>query len=281
MPPQIELRIDGTVERGTVIGPPPGVDPSTILEAIRDGRADGVRVDCPQPQPVHDHVGYIHSEMGVRIRTALARAGRSRGLTTEFDEEIASIEAEIEQLDSKLTETKEAEPAQFRERLAEKQRTIVELRETVEAARGRLRACRENDIETDAALDDLEAAISELAEHETEVTAARERLDRARSQRRKRRDIREHRLRLEDRRENRKREARASLVARLREKFRAAVATVPGEQTPADPFDARPVVAALAVARVAALDAPVVLDCDRFDSPRAASEWLDAPVVNV
>lgn len=281
MPEAVEVRIDGCVRDGTVIDLPAGVEPSRVLAAIRGNEADGVRVDSPPPGPVHEHVGYIHGEMGIRARTALARAGRSRGLTTEYDERIATIEAEIEHLDSELAETDPTEPAQFREAIADHQTATTERREAVAAARGRVRACREHDFDTDAAVETLEAAISELAEHETAETATRERLDRVRSQRRERRDLREKRFRLEDRLANLQREARAALVERLREELEAAVEAVPGESSPAAPFDAPPVVVALAVARTATLDAPVLLDCDRFDSPETASEWLGAPVLKV
>ena len=37
--------------------------------------------------------------------------------------------------------------------------------------------------------------------------------------------------------------------------------------------------AALAVLRLAETDAPVVLETDRFRSPAAAADWLDAPVI--
>jgi hypothetical protein len=85
-------------------------------------------------------------------------------------------------------------------------------------------------------------------------------------------------MRLEDRAANLERAARAHLVEQVETAYTDAVAAVPG-RTPANPFEADGVTAALAIARVAALDAPVVLACDRFESAAAAASWLDAPVI--
>lgn len=276
----ITVEIDGTVRRGSVVSLPSDVTPGTVLDAIRGGDTGRVAVDCEQPRPVHDHVGHIHGEMGIRTRTALARAARSRGLTTEYDAEIERLDGEIAACEAELADNGSGDRTAIRRSIAE-QGTGTELREAVAAARGRLRACRDHGTDTDDAVEALEAAIRELAEHETSAAAARERLERARERSRRRREIRDRRLRLEDRRANLEREARATLVDRLRDEFAAAVDAVPGTPTPAEPFDADPVPAALAVGHVAALAAPVVFDCELFDSPQAASEWLGAPIVNV
>lgn len=276
----ITVRIGDTVRHGEVIDLPATVSPAALRDAIREGNSEHVTVDCATPQPVHEHVGYIHTEMGIRTRTALARAGRSRALTTEYDDEIATLDVEIAALDAELAEQESQPAAEYREQIAESSRKTTELREAVEAARGRLQACRDHGLDTDAAMADLEAAITELSERETATAAAAEQLDHARETNRTRRDRREKRLRLEDRRANLKRDARASLVDQLREEFTAAVDAVPGA-SPDDPFDAPPVLTALAVARIADLDAPVVLDCDRFDSPAAAGDWLDTPILYI
>ena len=276
----ITVRIGDTTRQGEVIDLPATASPATLRDAIREDKSEHIAIDCATPQPVHDHVGYIHTEMGIRTRTALARAGRSRELTTEYDDEIAALDAEITELDGELA-AQECQPAsEHRKEIAENRKERATLREAVETARGRLQACREHDLETDAAVAELETAIRELSERETATAAAREQLEQARASKRTRRDRREKRLRLEDRRANLKRAARASLVDQLREEFVTAVAAVP-EASPDDPFDASPVVTALAVARIAAVDAPVVLDCDRFDSPAAAGDWLDTPILYI
>jgi hypothetical protein len=46
-------------------------------------------------------------------------------------------------------------------------------------------------------------------------------------------------------------------------------------------YEGDPTTAALAVARVARIDAPLVLSVDRFGSPGEAATRLDAPVVRV
>jgi len=276
----ITVRIGDTVRHGEVIDLPATANPTVLRDAIREGNSEPVSIDCERPQPVHDHVGYIHTEMGIRTQTALARAGRSRELTTASDDEIAALDAEITELDAELAAQGHHSAVEHRVEIAENRRERAELREAVEAARGRLQACREHSLDTEGAVEALEAAITELSERETATAAAAEQLDHARETNRTRRDLREKRLRLEDRRANLKRDARASLVDQLNEEFSAAVDAVPGS-TATDPFDAPPVVTALAVARIADLDAPVVLDCDRFDSPGAASDWLDTPILYV
>jgi chromosome segregation ATPase len=276
----ITVHIGDTVRHGEVIDLPATTSPATLRDAIREGNSEHIAIDCERPQPVHDHVGYIHAEMGIRTRTALARAGRSRELTTAYDDEIATLDAEIAELDGELAEQEHQPAAEYREQIAENSRERTELREAVEAARGRLQACREHGLDTEDAVEALEAAITELSERETATAAAAEQLDHARETNRRRRDLREKRLQLEDRRANLRRDARAALVERLREEFAAAVDAVPGS-TVTDPFDAPPVVTALAVARIADLDAPVVLDCDRFDAPAAAGDWLGTPILYV
>jgi chromosome segregation ATPase len=276
----VTVQIGDTVRQGEVIDLPAHVNPAALRDAIRAGNSEHISVDCATPQPVHEHVGYIHTEMEIRTRTALARAGRSRELTTAYDDEIATLDAEIETLDAELAEQESQPAAEYRRQIAESSREQASLREAVESARGRLQACRDHGLDTDAAVEELEATITELSERETATAAAAEQLDHARETNRTRRDLREKRLRLEDRRANLKREARASLVDQLHEEFTAAVDAVP-EASPNDPFDAPPVVTALAVARIADLDAPVVLDCDRFDAPAAAGDWLDTPILYI
>jgi hypothetical protein len=268
-----------------------------IVAAVRRSRGDSedgpdeeadvtdhdVAVGCPDPGPVHDHVGLVKSGMSLRTRTALAAAARSRGLSAPQDEELASIRAELAELTVPEVDTKAA-----RERLAGTESAVQTGREHVATIRGRLQAARDTGRETNDLREELRAAVRELSEVETERAAAREALDRAERRARESRDARERRRRLEDRAANLERAARAHLVDALREEYVTAVTVVPEAGRSADssgaggdPFDADPVTAALAVGRVAELRAPVVLAVDRFEHPDAAVDWLDGPVVRV
>ncbi len=77
---------------------------------------------------------------------------------------------------------------------------------------------------------------------------------------------------------NERRESRAALADAVRERVDAAVVAVPGTSA-TRLADADPVTARLALARVARLDAPVVLAARRFPDAAAAVGWLDAPVL--
>jgi len=124
-------------------------------------------------------------------------------------------------------------------------------------------------------------AIKRLSEAETECAAARETLERSRETIEEQRATQERRFRLEDRLANLERKARAHLVEHHQETLTDHLSAVPEYEPPEDPFEATPVAAALAIARYTQSDAPVVLACDRFDTPATASEWLDAPVIRV
>jgi len=274
----VRCRVGDVVRCGRAITVECPVDPARLVDAVRteydeDGR---VAVDAPAPQPVHEHVGYVHPEMGLRTRTALARAGRTRGLTTSYDDDIAETRERL----AALT-VEEGTLAEHRRAAAEVVDDVDRVRERVAAARGKLDAAREHGVDAERATRELEEAVRELSEVETERAAARQRLGRARESARNRRDRRERALALEDELANLRRDARAHLCTRCWEQFAEAAAAVPGSEDPADPFDADPVTAALAVVRVASPSAPVVLACDRFDSAAAASRWLGAPVVRV
>jgi hypothetical protein len=268
-------------------GPGSRFDPSAVAAAVRSGNEAGeendegigsVVVDCPAPRAVHEHVGVVESGMGLRARTALAAAARSRGLSAPQDDELASVRADLADV-----EVPETDAVAARERLAGTESAVVAARERVAELRGRVQAAREAGRETAELRDELAAAARELSERETERAAAREACDRAERRAREARDARERRRRLEDRAANLERDARAHLVDACRPEYARALAAVPGRAPSADgdPFDADPVPAALAVARVARLRAPVVLAVDRFESARAAADWLDAPVIRV
>jgi len=257
--------------------------PERVVRAIRSGEtvdtvAGSLAVACLQPAPVHERVGWLRAGMGLQVRTALAEAARTRGLTAPQDERRCAVGEELATLDV----PDGPDTAVVRRREAEADTDIDALRERVATLRGRLAAAREAGRETDDLQQDLAAAARKLSERETERAAAREAVERAREQARTARDARERRRRLQDRRANLDRAARRHLVGEVRGEYIGAVAAAPGRDgPPVDPFAVDPVTAGLAVCRVADLHAPVVLACDRFESTRAAAGWLDTPVIGL
>jgi hypothetical protein len=276
-------RIGDVVRRGQVVTVEQSVDPAAVVAAVRefDGDCEAqIAVTADTPQPVHDHVGSLRREMRVQTRTALARAGRSRGLTTPFDDNLREAR---DSLDSAIPESDPVEP--YRRQLSETRAETERLRETVAAARGRLQARQTDDCDTEEAARNLETAIRRLSEVETEAVAARQQLEHARTNVRERRDRRERTRKLEDKVANLERNARSHLVAKLREEYETALSRIP-EHTDiptvdSDPFETDSLPAALAIARVADVAAPLVLACNCFESPEVASEWLDAPIVQI
>jgi len=267
------------------------LDPERVVSAVRGVTADrsapatALSVTCPDPGPVHDHVGLLTPSVTPRTRTALATAARSRGVETPVDDDLASVRAAL--ADAEVPAAPDLERA--RRRLAGTESAVDECRERVATLRGRLQARREEGRDTSGLEGELAEATAALSEHETERAAAREALAMARREARASRDARERRRKLEDRLANLERTARDHLVAAVRDRYAAAVAAAPGDSrasgdgslADADPFAADDVTAALAVARVADLRAPVVLACDRFADPADAAAWLDAPVIRV
>lgn len=251
-------------------------------EAVDPADGPSVAVDCPPPGPVHDYVSPVREGMGLRVRTALAAAARSRGLTTPHDGELAAVRERLAEL-----AVEAATSAAERREAAEASADTDRLRERVAAARGRLQAAREAGGDVAAASDELETAVRELSEAETRAAAAADRLETAREREREARDRLEHRRRLQDRAANLERDARAELVARVREEYARAVGRLEDAHPEVeDPFEAPPPVAALGVLRVAAVDAPVVLDAEgavgrAFAGAGAAAAWLDAPVIYI
>lgn len=261
-------------------------DLETVVAAVRNGTGSGqgspggsgVSVDCARPQPVHEHVGVVRRETSLRARTALAAAARSRGATTPQDGELQQVRAAL----ADLSVPDGGDTTAARQRLAGTESAVAAQRERVAALRGRIQAGREAGRDVSDLRTELADATRELSERETERAAAEEALERAERQAREARDARERRRRLRDREANLEREARRALVETFRDEYAAAVETVPAGTAGAEsPFDVDGVTAALAVARVADLRAPVVLACDRFESPESAADWLDAPVIRV
>lgn len=274
-------RVDGAVYRGRLVRLPQSVDPEAVAHAVRNGdRSDesgSLSIVARTPHPVHERAGCLRPGMAVRVRTALAEAARARGYRTPCDGALSRARERLAGFDAG-----DAATAKARRDVAEAAADTDRLRERVAAIRGRLQVRTEHDLGSEPASEHLEAAARELSEVETRAAAARQTLDRKRREARKVRDTLEVRMRLEDRVANLKRRARAVLVDRVRGAYTAAVTDVPGGPAdPADPFDVDGLTAGLAVARVADFDAPVVVACDRFESARAASRWLGAPVVQV
>lgn len=252
------------------------VAPERVVRAIRTGSATAadppIEVEAPAAGPLHDRVGCIREGMALRPRTALAAAGRSRGWTTEYDDELRTVRRRLAELGD--TPAVPADP-DARRREADAGEEIDRLRERVAAMRGRVEAAAS----PDEAAAKLEDAVRSLSEVETTTAAASERRRAAREDAREARDRLQERLRLEDRRGNLERLARRALVERAREPYERALAAVQGCSPPADPFEAPPDAMALAIARVGELEAPIVLAVDRFEGPDAAADWLDAPVI--
>lgn len=271
-------RLDDEVRRGRVVRLPADLDPTDVAAAVRtpaDSSGSRLTISCPEPSPLHEHVGCIHPEMGLRVRTALAQAARTRGHTTPHDDDLRAARQSLAEL---AVETERL--ASYREAMADVDEALEQARAAVAVARGRLQERRENGQDTEPASARLDEALQQLSEVETSAIAARQEFDRERERLRARRDRRERRFRLEDRVANLERQARTALVEQLREEYRTTLSDVSGADPTAE-FDADPVSAALAIARLGTVDAPVVLAVDRFDSPAAASEWLDTPVVHL
>lgn len=275
------VRIEDTRLRGRAVRLDESVDSRVVARAVREGEATAsgrtITVLAREPHPVHERVGHVYPEMGLRVRTALAEAARARGLSTPLDGEIREVRGRLRELTVDDVDT-----AAQRRAVAEASADTDRLRETVAERRGELLARREAGRDTDHVSEEFRDAARALSEAETSAAAARQNLDRRRREARATRDRLERRMALEDDLANLRRRARERLVERLRGAYACGLAAVPGgPDTVADPFDVDPVTAALAVARVADLDGPVVLACDRFPSARAASAWLGAPVVRV
>lgn len=275
-------RTDDVVQRGRAVRVTAEIEPGTVAAVIRGEEREGrdeVEISCPDPSPLHDFVGCIHPAMGLRTRTALAEAARTRGATTPYDDDIQAVREELEAI-----AVEDVSLESHRQAVADAETAVEEARVRAAEARGRVRQQQENGEKTESARAQLDEALKELSETETSAIAARQAYSEARATRREQRDRRERRLRLEDRIANLERQARSHLVDQVREEFTSALSAVPGGthgEKGLGELDADPVSTALAIARLGTLVAPVVLAIDRFESPASASEWLDAPVVHL
>jgi hypothetical protein len=204
------LRVDGRTFCGAVVDLRDvdidvAGDGAAIAAAIRGGDSC-CGVHCPPASPVHARAGYVRPGMGLSARTALAEAGRSRGLDTPSDDELATVRSELAALGEDDTERPSAPttaPDADRERV----------RERVAELRGRVQALEATDRDASDARSKLRDAARRLSELETTRVAAVETRERSRTLR----DRRERRLELQDRAANLERDARASLVDELRD----------------------------------------------------------------
>lgn len=260
------IRIAGETRRGPIVDLRGwDVDADGVVAAIR-GRPSPYAAATPPAGEVHERAGYVHPDLGLRTKTALAVAARSRGLTAPQDDQLCRVREELADV--------ECVEAQQSAQAAPDGDDVTQVRERVAELRGRVRTLEECDRDPAEARADLRAAIQRLSELETRQVASVQTRERARQPR----DRRERRLRLEDRVANLEREARAHLVDAVEGEFARAVAALDGST---DPFEADPATAALAVLRVAEVHAPVVLAVDRFPDPAVALRWLGAPIVRI
>lgn len=273
----MRIERNGTVWCGRAIDlSAASLDAGVVIRAIRNGTestSNGeLTVERADPGTIHEHVGWITHGMSLRLRAALAAVARSRGQSAPQDMERKRI---LERIDALPTATVETVPT--RKRLAATNEEIDRQREQVARLQGQVQALRKIESEDlPEAIGALERAIRELSELETERAAAEQALERKRNRRRQLHDIRDERLALEDRAANLARDAREHLAARIEAEFEDTITTVPGTTAPGA---ADHVTAGLAIARLGVIEAPIVLECDRFTNARAAADWLDAPVV--
>ena len=96
----MKLFVRGTTYEGRVVDlrcQP--VDGGRIAAAVRGERCFPA-VDAPPTTPVYDYCGRVHPAMGLRTKTALAAAARSRGYETAADDAIADLREKLAALDA-------------------------------------------------------------------------------------------------------------------------------------------------------------------------------------
>lgn len=264
----MRVRIAGEIATGPVVDlRATDVRPADVLEAIRT--PDDRRVQCSPPGQLHKHVGDIYPHMCVDIGPALALAMRRRREETRYDRTLAAVERQRDEI-----ETATVDLTRPRERLAAAEGAETALRERVARLGGRVAALQEvADGDPTAAKETLESAAAELAECETERTAAVQALDRARRRARAVRDAQDRRRQLTDRRENLRRMARQELLTAGWSHLQDAATILPCEGPgPEPPLWTGPEwTMALAIVRVGALDAPIIV---RGDIPADAIQTV-------
>lgn len=265
------------------------VDADTLVAAVRTAATTGpkrprvrsaVRVDCEPGGLVHAHVCRIPPR-SFDLHDALVAAARSTGLVPPA---APLLERARQDLVSTAAVLDAPDPTPAKRRVAETAQRTRRLDERVAALRGRLQARRELDADTSAVEAELADATRALTEAETEHISAEQRLSQVERTARTARDRRHRRLRLEDRVANLRRRARRELVEQVYDEFRAALETLPVDadagSRPAE-YAGDSTAAALAVASVAHLDAPLVLSGGPFGSPAEAATRLGAPLVRL
>jgi chromosome segregation ATPase len=162
---------------------------------------------------LHDHVAVVAPGLSLQRREALVAAARSRGLTASVDDELRAVRERLADLDEPVPSL-----AAARRRVAEAEADLEARRERVATLRGRLQ-----ETDDEALAEEYRVEIRALSEAETERAAAGEALAAARERARQARDVREDRLRLEDRVANLERRTREELVEAVRPEVDAAV----------------------------------------------------------
>lgn len=216
---------------------------------------------------LHRHVGLIAPGLSIPRQAALVAVARSLNITTSVDGSIRETEAELRSLSESVPSR-----AELRRRVAETAADLETKRERVATLRGQFRATNDDSVEAE-----YRNAIRSLSEAETEHDAAMEALAAARDRSRTARDVRDRRLRLEDRIKNLERTAQSELASAVSERVDTALSALPERDPPS--FDgADPISAALALARVGRIETPIALACRRFPDRDSAERWLAAPV---
>lgn len=216
---------------------------------------------------------------GATLRTELAAAARSRGMTPSVGDELASIRDSIAAISPESVDLDAP-----RRRVAEASGKEERLEERVATLRGDVRARREVDAETDETLAELESVAAELASAQTERIAAEQALERARERASRARDERERRLELRDRLENERREARRELANEIYPAFRDALPDVPGGDSArpgSEPsaYEGSTLAASLGAVATADLADPVVLGTEAAAWVAEQSETVPESVV--
>jgi hypothetical protein len=276
----MRLAVAGVERRGEAVDATDlDVGPEALHRAIAGASVAGVTVDCPDPGPVHDRVGVVCEGAGPWLRGALAATARALGERAPQDDDVEALRARLADRDRPGLGL-----AAARKRLAAAGAEEERLRERVATLRGRVDALAEAGAE--AAREDAQSSLADatraLTEAETERIAAEQRLDALETRAREARDRRDERMALEDRLANLERRAREHLAGAVYDRFRAAVARLPGEGSAGDGpggYEGDPTLAALAVVRVAPVEAPAVVATDRLGDARETADRLDAPVV--
>ncbi|AUX07682.1 hypothetical protein AArcSl_0024 [Halalkaliarchaeum desulfuricum] len=267
------------------------MSPAAAHAAIRDGTGTeqsvtnhrlgrGVGERRPDEPDAYDVLGPVGNPE-TTVRRLVAAAARTRGLTTSHDEMIRELESELASIEVPEPET-EVDAA--KRSVIEASTNETELRERIAALRGRLRTERELGEPTEETVEKLKAAAADLAEASTGRIAAEQALDAARRKARSARSVRDRRMKLQDRLDNRRREARAVLADALSEEFTAVRERVES-LVEADSFEtvgskSAGTASQFAAVTLADLGVPIVIDAREtgIDDAGRAARLLDVDV---